>query len=212
MANFLNIVGFGLIIMSSDWIITTIESVFGSVSSQMNMPTNDIYTIIEEEINMKIEKIFADADGWMDYMVVIGDSIGAILGLVLVSLLVVIVKIADMCVVTSYLLLRIFFIKLLVFLFPLAIALSTLDATKNLLGSWIKRYIGAFLLGIAYMGIIAFTNLIVTSMSNQFGEVMPETFGLSGLAWGSIVTVCLAFSVKVKLFGSVTSYITNMFQ
>ena len=106
---------------------------------------------------------------------------------------------------------RVFILQLLKFLFPLAIALSTYSGTQKLFHSWILRYIGIFILGIAYIGIINGTSLLQRALLNQFGADNSFGDGMSFSA-GILITMIVTFTIKVKLFSSITSYVMGMFQ
>lgn len=215
--NIFNIFGYAFLIMSSDWIIEMIEGIFSSVNIVMGSTESNLYT----DLNMELEEQYAqvtmgDDLAWYDYISLVVGNITFFTMYIVALLLMAVCKIADLAMTAGYLLSRLFSIQLMKFIFPIVIALSTLDQTKDLLGKWIKRYIGLFILGIAYIGIIHFTALVQTSLLNQFttSEALGATAQIGSLnkfTWGMIITIIVVFTLKVKLFSLATSNVTNFF-
>ena len=202
--NLASILGYGLIIMSSDWIITSIEDTFAGVDVAMQNTSSNLYKELDDLIRKKVTEMVGDAeDGW-DYAGVILSNFFVMLSMVFAMLLGGLCKLAD-------LVQRVFILQLLKFLFPLAIALSTYSGTQKLFHSWILRYIGIFILGIAYIGIINGTSLLQRALLNQFGADNSFGDGMSFSA-GILITMIVTFTIKVKLFSSITSYVMGMFQ
>lgn len=118
----------------------------------------------------------------------------------------------------SYLVQRVIIMKLLVLLFPLAVALSTYSGTAKLFHTWILRYIGMFILGIAYIGIVRGTEIMQGILISQF-DTGGGSYGIIGntidggvFGIGILVAMIATFTIKMKLFASVTSYVMGMFQ
>lgn len=209
--NLASILGYGLVIMSSDWIITSIENTFAGVDVAMQNTSSNLYKELDDLIRKKVTEMVGDAeDGW-DYAGVILSNFFVMLSMVFAMLLGGLCKLADLSITASYLVQRIFILQLLKFLFPLAVALSTYSGTQKLFHSWILRYIGIFILGIAYIGIINGTSLLQRALLNQFGADNSFGDGMSFSA-GILITMIVTFTIKVKLFSTITSYVMGMFQ
>ncbi|CAM3261599.1 hypothetical protein [Elizabethkingia anophelis] len=214
--------GFGFIIMSSDWVIKGIENAFSAVDKTMSFTQSDLYTQLTEQLYTKYNEIFTDAfsaNSILDPLAVLETFLmysQELAFIIFAGLIAGLCKIADLSITAGYLLQRIFIVKLLQFLFPLAIAFSTSTQLGKFFYSWIMRYIGTFILGIAYIGIIKFTALVSTSLMNQFDTGKMSGAGgytsMSIYSFGLLVTVIVTFTIKVKLFQSVTNYINSMFQ
>ena len=217
MGNILTILGYGAIIMCSDWIIVSIENVFSGVDVAMQSTSSDLYSDLTILISEKMKSIFDGADDVWDYMGAVFSNLLVIFTWMIAMLLGSLVKIADLSITASYLVVRVFIVKLLQFLFPLAIALSTYSGTQKLFHTWILRYIGVFILGIAYIGIINIMALVQSTIVAQFDvSTGVGTVGTSidgGIfSIGILVAMVVTFTIKVKLFSSVTSYVSGMFQ
>ena len=219
MGNILSILGYGLVIMSSDWIIVSIENVFAGVDTAMQTTSSDSFNQLNAEIKKKMDFIFFGADAWYDYIAIFFANIYILIIYIISLVLGALLKIADLSITASYLVVRLFIVKLLQFLFPLAVALSTYSGTQKLFHTWILRYIGVFILGVAYIGIINITGLIQTTILQQFESSGVQGGGVSQVAYdsglfgiGILVAMVVTFTIKVKLFASVTSYISGMFQ
>lgn len=219
--NVMTIMGYGLIIMSSDWIIGNIEDIFATVDTTMGNTESDLYNQLNEKINQEFTLMFEMNEDWWeiigDFIIMIESVAVYLVAMILGGLF----KIADLSLTASYLVQRIFILKLLQFLFPLTIALSTYRGTEKLFHTWILRYIGVFILGIAYIGIINIMPIIQNSLMNQWstysswnvngGEAVTEHYN-DLFAIGILVTVIVVFTIKVKLFSVVTNYVMSMFQ
>lgn len=212
--NLMNIFGYGLIIMSSDWIIKTIEEIFVSVDKTMTTKESDLYLELINLVTTDLFLMFQECNDWWDYINVAFTSLESIIALVLALILGGLFKLADLSLTVSYLLQRIFIIELLKFLFPLAIALSTYTGTAKLFHTWLLRYIGMFILGIAYIGILNIMPLIQERLLEQFNTTEIVFYQVKGglYSMGILITVIVVFTIKIKLFAVVTNYIMGMFQ
>lgn len=216
--NLISIFGYGLLIMSSDWIITSIDDIFSSVNVSISKTESNLFNQLNNMVITKFNKIFEGAEDWLDYIGAVFSSLLVIVMLIFTWIIGALCKLADLSMTAGYLIQRIFILKLLQFLFPLAVALSTYSGTAKLFHTWILRYIGIFILGIAYIGIIHITNLIPNLVVNQF-DIGGGNYGAMGntidggiFGIGILVAMVVTFTVKMKLFSSVTSYIMGMFQ
>ncbi|MDV4099078.1 hypothetical protein CMT22_17790 [Elizabethkingia anophelis] len=206
----LTVLGSGLMIMSGGWIIDFIENLFAGIDTSMHSTSSDLYTQLMENIWLKYSQIFEGCDAWYDY---IGTAVGAILDIIFIFLALIIAvfgKVADLSITAGYLVQRVFILQLLKFLFPLMLAFGTFSKMENMLYSWIKRYIGIFILGIAYIGIINFMSLIQGSLLSQFGKIDDGFFDQS-YGSGVLITIVVTITIKIKLLHSVTSYVMSMF-
>ncbi|WP_395076789.1 hypothetical protein [Flavobacterium sp.] len=208
-------IAYAFFIVSSDWIVDIIEGAFSMVDLQMGNTSSDLYTELNTAMEEQWNSTMAGCITWYDYLGAALSSVLFVITFVVAQLLMVLCKIADLSITTGYLLVRVFLIQFMKMVFPLIIALSTLDITKDLLGRWIKKYIGLFVLGIAYIGILHFTSLMQTALISQFrqanGDGLFTGVELNAFTFGMIVTIIVVFTVKVKLFQSVTSYVSNLF-
>lgn len=210
--NLTSILGYGLVIMSSDWIITSIENVFASVQVVMTGTSSDLYVDLNSLVRERYTEMFQDAEDELDMVGIVFSSIPTIVSLIITYLIGGLCKLADMSITASYLIQRLFILKLLKILFPLALALSTYSGTQKLFHTWILRYIGVFVLGIAYIGIIGITSMVQSTLLAQFGSDIGMFTDGTSFAVGILVTMIVVFTVKIKLFSVATSYVMGMFQ
>lgn len=211
--NLASILGYGLVIMSSDWIITTIENAFAGVDVAMQNTSSDLFSEMGEMVEEKRAELFKGAKAWYEYLGVFLRNLGSLLVLGVTFLLGALCKIADLSITASYLVQRIFILQLLKFLFPLAVALSTYSGTQKLFHTWILRYIGIFILGIAYIGIIRISSMVQGALVRQF-DVNTGVSEVDGgfFAGGLLIAMIVTFTIKIKLFSTATSYVMGMFQ
>lgn len=209
--NLTSILGYGLVIMSSDWIITSIENVFASVQVVMTNTSSDLYLELDDLIGHRYEVMFGESDSTLYSVNILVSNIPVIVSLVVSSVIGGLCKLADLSLTAAYLIQRLFILKLLKILFPLALALSTYSGTQKLFHTWILRYIGVFVLGIAYIGIIGMTSMVQSALLAQFGTGELYSDGMA-FAVGILITIIVTFTVKVKLFAMATNYVMGMFQ
>ncbi|MBQ0152282.1 MAG: hypothetical protein KBS61_05250 [Chryseobacterium sp.] len=216
--NIMSLFGYGLIIMSSDWIMLSIEDVFAGVDTAMSTTSSDLFEQLNSEVAAKLDNIFLGCEDAFDYMGAFFANLIVVVMLLVTWLIGGLCKLADMSITASYLVQRIFILKFLQFLFPLAVALSTYKGTAKLFSTWILRYIGIFILGIAYIGIINITELLQSTIISQF-DINSGSYGVIGntvdgsiFSAGILVAMILTFTIKIKLFATVTSYVSGMFQ
>lgn len=215
-SDLLQILGFVALIVCSDWIFDLLENTFSSINSVMGNVEDDMYTDLLSTVSEDYIMITDGAHDWMDMISVVLSNLTFFIGFIFVLLLSGIVKIADMSMVCGFLLSRIFLLDVMKFLFPIAVAFSSLKQTSGLLGKWIKMYVGLSLLGIVYIGILGFCSITTTALQNSFREVGNGGFfdgylNMNSSVWGALITIIIAFSLKVTLFNKATSFITNYF-
>lgn len=210
--NVFNLIGYACIIMSCDWIIGFIEGLFSQIDGLVATTPSNLYTRMNGILEQQMEVYNSDDIGFFDMTI---DIIFSFFFYVCFSIVSFIFNVADMALTCSMLLTRVFLIQLLKLLFPLIIALSTLDITKDLLGRWVKKYIGQLILGLAYIAIINFTNVVQELLVKQFlsddGTNFASIGYMSPTFIGCLITTVVVFTLKFRLFTMVTSYITNFF-
>ena len=210
--NIFNLIGYACIIMSCDWIIGFIELCFSKIDTMVATTPSNLYARMNTIIGEQMESYNNDDIGFFDMTI---DLILSAVFCVIFNVVSFIFYVADMAMTCSYLLTRVFLIQLLKLLFPLVIALSTLDITKDLFGRWIKKYIGQLILGLAYIAIINFTNVVQELLVAQFLSDSGGNFAsigyMSPTFVGCLITTVVVFTAKFKMFSMVTSYITNFF-
>lgn len=202
-----------LFIISSSWIITLFEDLFAIVDVKMGNTESSLYTDLQKELKDQFEKVFSNSEtSWYDWPGLIIQGGGFLLSYAVALLLMICCKIADLSMTAGYLLSRVFLIQLMKFIFPIVIALNTLDAFKDLFYKWIKRYIGLLVLGMGYIGVIHFCSLVQKALHDQFktSDVMSG-MELNAYTWGAIITIVVVFTLKIKLFSTVTSWINSFF-
>lgn len=206
-------IAYAFFIVTSDWIPNLIEETFVSIDVAMSTTSNNVYLTLDNTLLEQWDLMMEGCEDWMDYIGVILSSITFFVFYLIAVLLSAVIKIADMSMTVGYLLTRLFLIELMKVIFPIVIAYSTLDITKDLLGRWIKWYTGLMLLGLAFLGIINFCNLLANALQQQFN--ISDTYSggvpLNAYTFGLIITIVVTFMVKVKLFRESWSLINNFF-
>lgn len=215
-----NLFAYAFLILSSDWIINTIEDAFVVVDVAMstsNAPNT--YQLILDKLMMKYAAIWDGIDGAFDSLSFFITQLPGFLVLLVGILLALLCMVADLSLTCGYLLTRLFMIEIMKFVFPIVIALSTLDIAKDLLGRWIKKFIGLFVLGILYLGIITFSEYIAETLLNQFdlGLLNPEAntdepgSTLYIYTVGGVIAIIVVFTTKIKLMAKATSFTESFF-
>lgn len=209
---FLSLAGGTMLLLSGDWIIDGIETAFASVDTSMSYTSSDFYKNLFTNIEAEENRIFGGAKKWWDYIGLFFANSLSIVANLICLLIGVFAKLADLSLTASYLIQRIFIIKLLKFVFPLVIGFGVYPKFENLLYSWVKRYIGMFILGIAYIGIIKFMDLVGASLTSSFANTgVGKEDQLMNLHFGTIITIVICITIKIKLLNGVTSYVMNFF-
>ena len=209
----INIIGFGLIIVGSDFIVNMIEQIFSGVEVDVKN-LNNFNTMSPASRQLQLINETAESMGAMEkiafYMSVIPSYIGAFL-LVIVTLFFYLI---DVAITSLYLLQRLFLIQLFKFIFPLALAFATLDKMSDMFWRWIKIYIGLFVLGIAYIAIIKFSVVIYNTIASQTDvtlESVAITTEYSKLFMSELGAIIVAFAVKIGLMSFVTREVRSYF-
>jgi hypothetical protein len=211
-----SIFGFAALIISSDFIFTTIEGIFSSINNTVAGVDDTMYSDLMGILNEDYMLMMEGADGALELLAVVLSNLMFFLGYIIVLLVSGIVLLADMSMVCGYLLTRVFLLELLQFLFPIAVALSTLKVTSGLLGKWVRIYIGVSLLGAVYIGIIKFCSLVTIALQKSFqagerADFWDSFLNLHSSAWAAIITIIVVFTVKAALFSKATSFINSYF-
>lgn len=212
----LTVIGYVFLIMSSDFIFDTIEFTFSSINGTMSTIDDSLYSDLLMAINEDYETAMSGATNWWEMLGAILSNLSFFIGYILILILMGVCKIADMSMVSGFLLTRIFLLEVMKFIFPIAIALSTLRQTNGLIAKWVKLYIGLSLLGIIYIGIIKMCSLTQYYLHRSFTNDMSTTFldsylNMNMSIWGGLITVIVVFTLKVSLFNKATSYINSFF-
>ena len=208
----ISIIGYGLIIVGSDWVVNAIETMFSSVdvSVAAQHPLKDDAL---KRYLLELDKI-ADQYSGLDYIGFYLSLIPLYLTAGLMTFTKMFLDILDMAVVGMYLIQRVFLIQLFKVIFPFAIALSTTKGFEDMLSRWIKIYIGLFVLGIGYMGIMKFSDIIydfVQSKANvQMSDIGYDT-DLGVIFAYTVGALLISFMVKLGLFAIVTKEIRGYF-
>lgn len=201
--------GYILLVSSYSTIIDLFENLFTEIEKYLSVKEDDFYSTIMYNVELKFTSSVKDLDAW-DMLFGPIDLLCALLYYLVFLALAALCKIADLSMTAAYLLQRIFIIELLKFLLPVAVVLSLWEKWENMLMSWLKRYFSMVVLGLAYVGIINFIALVRDALQSQF-DVTGTISDLSQYMMGTIIVVIVCFTVKVKLFASVTSYIQGYF-
>lgn len=215
-----NLFAYAFLIVSSDWIVNSIENVFVVIDNTMsNSEQPNTYQVILDKLMLKYATIWDGIDGFTDSLSFFITQLPGFIVLIVGIILALLCMIADVSLTCGYLLVRLFMIEVMKFVFPLVIALSTLDITKDLLGRWIKKFIGLFILGILYLGIINFSELLSTAILNQFdlGLLDPDSNADSPGAVlyvytvGGVIAIIVVFTTKIKLMAKATEFSNSFF-
>lgn len=209
----ITIIGYGLIIVGSDWIVTTIEGIFSSVNVDVaNM--NSQNTMSPASRQMQLINETAETLGSMEKVAFYFSVMGTYIACIFTFILAVILQVVDIAITSIYLLQRLFLIQLFKFVFPFAVAFSTLKETQDMFFRWIKIFIGLFVLGIAYIAIIKFSVIIYNTIANQvdvgFNEI-TTSFAISKVFLAECGALIVAFAVKIGLMSFVTREVRGYF-
>ena len=203
------LLGYIILVGAGDKILDAWEHILTMVDNVTRVKESNLYENLMYETEQVFAKRMQEMSGW-DILTGASDLlVGTVIYLV-VLILSLLFKLADLSITASYLLQRVFIIEILKFLFPLVIVLSLWGQWENLFISWLKRAFGTAILGVMYIAIINFTELVQVKLLSQF---QTETGGADFTVWasGTFVAVIVIFTLKVKLFAFVTSYINSYF-
>jgi len=211
----LTMLGFMFLIMSSDYMFNTVEAVFSSIDNTMSTSPSNSYTDLMMRINEDYDRLLDGATAWYEIIAIMGANFLFFIGYGLAAVLMGLCKIAEMAMICGFLLTRVFFLEIMKFLFPIAVALSTLKQTSGLIGKWLKLYIGLSLLGIIYIGILKLCDITQTALYNSFSLEDDSFFNaflnMNSSVWVSLIVIIIIFTLKASLFNKSTSFITNFF-
>lgn len=207
----LQVIGYGLIIVGSDWVVNSIESMFAGVDinvSKMNTfndasPVKAYLTALDE-----LGSSESGLDKLVYYFSVLKSYFVA-LGIYFFSSVLYLIDFAVTC---MYLLQRLFLIQLFKFIFPFAIALSTTKGFEDMLARWIKTYIGLFVLGIAYIGILKFSVVVHSTIQSKIPVTAIDIYtGMNALIMMELGALLIMFMVKFSLMAMVTQEVRKFF-
>src|SRR5690606_37533188 len=151
----MNIIGYGLLIVGSDWMVNAIETMFAGIDLSLTTPQALPDGAIKQYLS-KIEEGVSEMDVF-DKMSFYISLLPLYLTAGLMTFFQELLRILDMGVVGMYLVQRVFLLQLFKVIFPFAIAFSTIKYDPDMLLRWVKIYIGLFFLGVAYTAILKFT-------------------------------------------------------
>ncbi|GIJ95386.1 hypothetical protein CAPN002_26040 [Capnocytophaga stomatis] len=204
------ILGYLVLVGSGNYIIDAFEEAMTTIDNHIGVKESNLYA----ELMFKAEKKFEEFTEGMSFWGMMNNGADLIVGFLMytvVLLLAMLLKLAELSITASYLLQRIFIVELLKLLLPVVVVLSLWEKWENMLISWLKRYFGMIVLGIAYIGIINFTQMVQDKILEQYNiqAMMPGSY----ITWatGALIAVVVVFGIKVKLFAVVTSYIQGYF-
>jgi len=208
----MSIIGYGLLIIGSDWVVNAIETMFASVdvsvASQKPLQDDGLKKYL-----LELDKI-ADQYSGLDYIGFYMSLIPLYLTTGLMTFTKQILGVLDMAVVGMYLIQRVFLIQLFKVIFPFAVALSTTKGFEDMFSRWVKIYIGLFVLGIGYTGIMKFSeiiyNFVQSKVNLQMSDISFET-NLGVIFAYTVGALLLSFLVKLGLFAMVTKEIRGYF-
>ncbi len=211
----LTIIGYVFLIISSDFIFELVEGTFSSINSAMNSTPSTLYTDLLTTLELDYVLMTSSAEDGLDMFGLVSGNITYFVGYLLVLILVGICKIAEMSMICGYLLTRVFFLEIMKFLFPIAVALSTIKQTSGLISKWLRLYIGVSLLGLIYIGILKICDITQEQLQASFTNYSPDFFGsfmnLNISIWAALITIIIVFTLKVTLFNKATSYVISFF-
>lgn len=207
----INIIGFGLIIVGGDFIINSIESVFAGVDVNIS-GMNRNYTMSPCARQLELIHSIADTLTGIDKVAFYFSVANTFIVALVIYLFSAVISLIDVAITSMYLLQRIFLLSLFVFIFPLALAFSTLDKMSDMLWRWIKIYIGLFILGIAYMAIIKFSVIIYQVIQNRYNvQNFDLATPISEVILAELGGLLVMFIVKIGLMGFVTKEVRGYF-
>lgn len=204
------LLGYIVLVGSGDYIINGFEEAMTTIDNHIGVKESNLYDELMYKAQQKFDNTIGELSLW-GIMNSAGDLIVGFLLYVIVLILAMLLKLAELSITASYLLQRIFIIELLKFLLPVAIVVSLWEKWENMLISWLKRYFGMIILGIAYIGIINFTQLVQDKIIEQYDSAIYFNGNYTSWATGALIAVVVVFGIKVKLFAVVTSYINGYF-
>ncbi|MDF0720863.1 hypothetical protein P0M11_12720 [Kaistella sp. PBT33-4] len=208
----MNIIGYGLLIVGSDWIVNAIETMFAGIDLSLTTPQALPDGAIKQYLS-KIEEGVSEMDVF-DKMSFYISLLPLYLTAGLMTFFQELLRILDMGVVGMYLVQRVFLLQLFKVIFPFAIAFSTIKNDPDMLLRWVKIYIGLFFLGVAYTAILKFTDTIFTFVQERIGLTINQInydTDLRLLFGYSIGALLISFMVKFSLFAIVTREVRNFF-
>lgn len=217
--DFARLGGYIILVGSSSKIIDGLEDAFAAIDNAFMNTPNDFYLRIHDHIYAQYMVTYTNMD-FFDMIFGTLDLVGSAFYYLIFLLISACCKIADLSITAAYLVQRVFIIELLKFLLPLVTVLSIFEKFENMLISWAKRYFGMIILGLAYIAIIKFMDMVQDSIMLQFhsNEFNPHLKGedksiteVTNLIYGACIATVLCFTIKVKLMSIVTNYIQNYF-
>ncbi len=201
-----------LLVLGSDYIIITIENIFNGVGRDLNLAsTGEFFESFGKVIGTEMDIMFEGCEDTWDRIGTFISNIGDIMTIFLTTIALQLIRIGDMSLCAGHLLSRIFFIQMMKFIFPIVVALSTLEITKNLIWKWAKIYFGVLLLGVIYLGVIRFSNLLFDKILLEYMQVDNTGLNLKVACFGALLGGVMTFTTKSYLFRRTTDFIITFF-
>lgn len=215
LGKYMQFFGTALLILSSSWIIDLGEEQLMIIDAKLNSlgKDQDIFLTVADEMDRQMAEIKEETGFFRqiwDFLV--GDIIDTLYSVIMValgSLVAGFFKIADMVITMGLLIIRQFIVQFLKLTFPIALLFSVFDNTKSFFYSWVKRYVGVIVLGVAYIGVFFVIEALIKIMIAP--TLADPWFPVSELATNSFITICVVYPLKFKLLTTVTSYVNSMF-
>ncbi|MDM1398864.1 type IV secretion system protein [Myroides odoratimimus] len=215
LGKYMQFFGTALLILSSSWIIDLGEEQLFIIDAKLNSlgQDQDIFLTVMSEQDKQMSQIKSDTGFFRkmwDFLA--GDIIDTFYSMVMLSvgsLVAGFFKIADMVISMGLLIIRQFIVQFLKLTFPIAILFSVFDNTKSFFYSWVKRYVGVIVLGVAYIGVFFIIEALIKIMMAP--SLDDPWFPVSELSNNAFITICVAYPLKFKLLTTVTSYVNSMF-
>jgi hypothetical protein len=209
-----NLISMVIFVSVSGFIPDMIDNIFNSLQNAMLGSLTETNSSLDEILQNMWENQFGNVSGFWDFMSMLLGQIPFLIGYIILSFISFFTAIANIALSVSYLVVRVFLLEFMRFIFPLVIALSTSKYYRDILAKWISKYVSLYLLGIIYIGIIGFSNILTTTifaaMNNYFSD--SSTGLIIGAApFIATITVIVVFTTKAKLFSQATSYVANLF-
>ncbi len=209
--NMMQVIGVGLVLVSSDWIVNLIEQLFSGVNTNVSSmsfninPVKDYLQALDDA---------GDTETGLDKIAYYMAVIKAYSAAVVILIIYLILLIFDFAVTCMYLLQRLFLLQLFKFIFPFALALSTAPGYDDLLPRWAKIYMGLFILGIAYTGVLQFSQIVYSTIApktQSFTGGINALTSIDSIVVGQLGAIAVMFAVKISLMSFATREIRNFF-
>lgn len=209
--NIMAVIGTGLVIVSSDWIILLIDGAFAGVNIYGNQQNIPELTVAKDYLQ-HLDDMGSSLSG-IDKVAYYFAIIKAYFSAIVIQVIYLFLRLIDFAITSMYLLQRLFLVQLFLFIFPLALAMSTTPGYQDMLPRWVKIYIGLFILGIAYNGVLSFSFIVYDTIAPKLQATtgVDALMSIDVIAYGQLGALLVTFAVKISLMGFVTKEIRSYF-